>query len=157
MLSKCITTNIEINGHTIDRSITVKYLGAWLHQELKLKQHITNKCRLSMANIQRIKKLRLILTNQATETLVIGLVMSHLDYYNTLFIGLPECDISKLQQIQNICARLVLHKEQHYSTIECLKTLHWLLICQRIKHKLLTITYKCLKARFQHIYQICSP
>ena len=28
MLSKCITTNIEINGHTIDRSIMAKYLGA---------------------------------------------------------------------------------------------------------------------------------
>ena len=36
MLSKCITTNIEVNGHTLDRSITVKYLGAWLDQELKL-------------------------------------------------------------------------------------------------------------------------
>ena len=73
--------------------------------------------------------------------------MSHLDYYNTLFIGLPECDISKLQWIQNIWARSVLHKEQHYSTTECLKTLHWLPICQRIKHKLLTIIYKCLKGK----------
>ena len=62
MLSKYITTNIEVNGHTIDRSIMVKYLGAWLDQELKLKQHITNKCRLAMTNIQRIKNLRLILT-----------------------------------------------------------------------------------------------
>ena len=86
-----------------------------------------------MANIQRIKNLRPIVTKQAMETLVIGIVMSHLDYCNTLFIGLPECDISKLQRIQNICARLVLHNEQHYNTTECLKTLHWLLICQRIK------------------------
>ena len=28
MLSKCIIINIEVNGHTIDRSIKVKYLGA---------------------------------------------------------------------------------------------------------------------------------
>ena len=139
--------NIEVNGHTIDRSIMVKYLGAWLDQELKLKQHITNKCRLAMANIQRIKNLRSILTKQAMETLVIGLVMSHLDCCNTLFIGLPDRDISKLQQIQNICARLVLHKEQHYSTTECLKTLHWLPVSKRIKHKLLTIIYKCLKGK----------
>ena len=71
--------------------------------------------------------------------------MSHLDYCNTLFIGLPWCDISKLQWIQNICARLVLHNEQHHNTAECLKTLHWLPICQRIRHKLLPIIYKCLK------------
>ena len=145
MISKCITTTIEVNGCTIDRSIMVKYLGAWLDQELKLKQHITNKCRLAMANIQRIKMLRLMLTKQAMETLVIGLLMPHLDYCNTLFIGLPECDISRLQQIQNICVRLVLHKDQYHRTTECLKTLHWLPICQRIKHKLLIIVYKCLK------------
>ena len=64
MISKCITTNRKVNGHTIDGSIMVKYLGAWLDQELKLKQHITNKCRLEMANIQKIKKLRLMLTNK---------------------------------------------------------------------------------------------
>ena len=139
MFSKCITTKIEVNGHTVDRSIMVKYLGACLDQELKLKQYITDKCRLAMTNIQRIKNLRLTLTKQATEILAKGIVMSCLDYCNTLFIGLLECDISKFQQIQNICARLALHKEQYYSTLECLKTLHWLLICQRIKHKLLTI------------------
>ena len=147
MLSKCITTNIEVNGHTIDRSITVKYLGAWLDQKLKSKQHITKKCRLAMANIQRIKNLRLILTKQAMETLAIGIVMSRLDDCNTPFIGLPEFDISILLHIQNICARLILHKEQHYSTTECLKTLHWLPILQRIKNKLLTIVYKCLKGK----------
>ena len=98
-----------------------------------------------MANIQRIKKLRQMLPKQAMDTLAIGLVMSNLDYCNTLFIGLPECDISRLQWIQNICARLVLHKEQYHSTTECLKTLHWLSICQMIKHKLVTIVYKCLK------------
>ena len=120
---------------------------AWLDQELKLKQPITNKCRLAMTNTQRIWNLRPILTKQATETLAIGIVMSHLDYCNTLFIELLEYDISKLQQIQNICARLFLHKEQHYSTMEWLKTLHWLLICQRIKHRLLTIIHKCLKGK----------
>ena len=146
MLSKCITTNIDVNGYTIDRSIMEKYLGAWLDQELKLKQQITNKCRLAMANLHSIKNLGSIHTKQATQTLVIGLVMSHLDYCNTLFIGLLECDISKLQWIQNISARLVLHKE-HYSTTACLKTLHWLSVCQRIKHKLLTIIYKCFKGK----------
>ena len=144
-MSKCIITNIEVNGHTIDRSITLKYLGAWLDQELKLKQHVTNKCRLAMANMQRIKKLRPMLTKQAMKTFVIGLVMSPLDYCNTLFIGLPECDISRLQQTQNICVRLVLHKEQYHSTTECLKTIQWLPIFQRIKHILLTSVYKCLK------------
>ena len=44
-----------------------------------------------------------------------------------------------------MCTRLVLHKEQHYSTTEHLITLHWLPICQRIKRKLLPFIYKRLK------------
>ena len=52
-----------------------------------------------MVNIQRTKNLRPVLTKQAMETHVIELVVSHLDYCNTLFIGLPDYDIYRLQQI----------------------------------------------------------
>ena len=69
-----------------------------------------------MSNIQRIKYLRPILTEDTTQTFVLGLVISHIDYCNSLFAGLPEA----------------------------LRQLHWLPIQQRIKHKLLTIVFKCL-------------
>ena len=73
-----------------------------------MKQHIVNKCRTVMSNIQRIKYLRPILTEDTTQALVLGLVNSHIDYCNSLFVGLPETDISKLQRIQNVGAKLVL-------------------------------------------------
>ena len=100
MLSKCITNSINIIGHEVNRSGTIKYLGAWLDQELKMKQHIVNKCRTVMLNIQRIKHLRPLLTEDITQVLVLGLVILHIDYCNSLFVGLPETDISKLQRIQ---------------------------------------------------------
>ena len=117
----------------------IKYLGAWLDQE-----HIVNKCRTAMLNIQRIKHLRPLLTEAVTQVLVLGLVISHIDYCNSLFVGLPETDISKLQRIQNVVAKLVLNKPRSYSATETLRQLHWLPIWQRIKHKLLTIVFKCL-------------
>ena len=54
-LSKCITNSININGHEVNRSVTIKYLGAWLDQELLMKQHIVNKCRIAMLNIPKNK------------------------------------------------------------------------------------------------------
>ena len=125
-LSKCVTNSININGHEVDRSVTIKYLGAWLDQELKMKQHIVNKCRTAMSNIQKIKYLRPILTEDTTQALVLGLVISHIDYCNSLFAGLPEIDISKLQRIQNAGAKLVLNKPKSYSATEALRQLHWL-------------------------------
>ena len=43
-----------------------------------------NKCRIAMLNMQRIKYLRPILTEDITQVLVLGLVISHIDYCNSL-------------------------------------------------------------------------
>ena len=94
-----------------------------------------------MLNIQRIKPL---LTEDITQVLVLGLVISHIDYCNWLFVGLPEIDISKLQRIQNVGAKLVLNKQRSHSATETLRQLHWLPIWQRIKHKLLNIVFTWL-------------
>ena len=98
----------------------------------------------SNVDIQRIKHLRPLLTEDITRVLELGLVISHIDYCNSLFVGLPETDISKLQRIQNVGAKLVLNKPISHSATETLRHLHWLPIQQRIKHKLLTIVFKCL-------------
>ena len=84
------------------------------------------------------------MTEDITQVLVLGLVISHIDYCNLLFVGLPETDISKLQRIQNVGAKLVLNKPRSHSATEILKQLHWPSIWQWIKHKLLTIVFKCL-------------
>ena len=96
-----------------------------------------------MLNIQRIKHLRPLLTEDITQVLVLGLVFLHLDYCNSLFLGLPETVISKLQRIQNVGAKLVFKPRSHSAT-ETLRELHWLPIQQWIKHELVTIVFKCL-------------
>ena len=95
-----------------------------------------------MWNVNLIKMIRRSLTKEACETLVLGLVMSHLDYSNVLFIGLPECEIARLQRVQNIAAKLVLSDGD--SSYNSLKRLHWLPIKLRIQHKALTLVFKCL-------------
>jgi hypothetical protein len=141
-LKKCTTEHLMVCDATVQRSTKIKYLGAILDENLTLKEHITLKCRTAMWNINRIKSIRRVLTRDACETLVLGLVMSHLDYSNVLFIGLPDCEISRLQRVQNIAAKLVLYDGD--SAYNSLKRLHWLPIRLRIQHKALTLVYKCL-------------
>ena len=50
-----------------------------------------------MLNMQQIKNIRHLLTQEATEILVLGTVMSHLDYCNSVLVSLSEVDISKMQ------------------------------------------------------------
>ena len=72
-----------------------------------------------MWHLQRIKSIRNILTQEACETLIVGLVISQLDYANSLYIGLPECDLKKLQRVQGLAAKIVLKSEEN--SLACLK------------------------------------
>ena len=141
-LEKCTSGNICIDGATISNLDSIKYLGVTLDKYLTLRQHITNKCKIAMWQIKRIRNIRKMLTKDACQTLVLGLVISHLDYSNALYIGLSKCELKRLQRVQNIASKLVLQAED--SATRRLKLLHWLPIHLRIKYKVLTMVYKCL-------------
>ena len=67
--------------------------------------------------------------------------MSHLDYCNAVFHGLPEVDLKRLQRVQNVAAKLVLNKSCRDSVTECMFHLHRLPIKSRIDYKILTLTH----------------
>ena len=43
-LSNCLSTEINVNGEAVKHSACIKYLGAWVDDELNLKIYIANKC-----------------------------------------------------------------------------------------------------------------
>ena len=94
-----------------------------------------------MWNLQKLKAICNILTEETCKTLVMDLVISHVDYANAILVGLPETDIHKLQWVKNMAGKLILNND---SVTECFKKLHWLPIKTRIHFKILTLTYKCL-------------
>ena len=50
-----------------------------------------------MWNLQKLKAIGDLLTEETCKTLVMGLLISHLDYANAILVGLPYTDIHKLQ------------------------------------------------------------
>ena len=67
-------------------------------------QSLSKTCRLNLRNIY---KLRPFLTNQTTKLLIHSLVISRLDYCNSLLIGLPLHILFPFQSIMNAAARLI--------------------------------------------------
>ena len=82
---------------------------------------------------------------ETCHTLVLGLVMSHIDYANSLYQGLPEVTLRKLQMVQNMAAKLVLNRYRLSSATEARKELHWLPIKYRVQYKILILVHKCIK------------
>ena len=70
--------------------------------------------------------------------------MSHFNYVNWAFIGLPASDINKMQRVQNAAAKFVLNPKRMDSSTRSLKKLHWLPIKFRIQFKIWLLVYKCL-------------
>jgi len=74
-------------------------------------------------------------------TIATCIVHSKLDYCNSLYYNLSQSQIKRLQNIQNSLARAATRTPKSHIT-PVLKSLHWLKINERIKYKLLFLTYK---------------
>ena len=59
-------------------------------------------------------------------------------------MGLPACQIAKLQRIQNIAARIVTNSGRYEHATPLLKSLHWLPVRYCIEFKVLMLAYRCL-------------
>ena len=84
------------------------------------------------------------LTTQATQTLVCSLVLSRLDYCNSLLSGCPQYLLDKLQKVQNAAARLVCKAKKSDHIHPILETLHWLPVTHRIQYKISTICFNSI-------------
>ena len=109
-LKNSVTNNINVTGELVDRTDCIKYLSVWLDVTLSHKHHTTQKCKTAMWNLQMLKAICPFLTTEACHTVVRGIVCAHLDYANAVFAGLPDCEISKLQRVQNIATKFVLNR-----------------------------------------------
>ena len=97
-----------------------------------------------MFNLIRIKRLRAYLTESMCNILVMSVVVSHIDYANSILIKLPDCVLDQMQRVQDMAAKIVLGKSKYDTPTQCHKALHWLPINGHIEHKLLTLIQKCV-------------
>ncbi|KAK3549678.1 hypothetical protein QTP86_006854 [Hemibagrus guttatus] len=133
---------ISLINSMISPSATARNLGVTMDNQLSFSSHVTNvtrSCRFLLYNIRRIRPF---LSTQATQVLVQSLVISRLDYCNSLLAGLPLNAIRPLQMIQNAAARLVFNLPKFSHTTPLLHSLHWLPVAARIRFKTLMLAYK---------------
>ena len=79
---------------------SVLQLGT-LDSTLSLHQHVVNVCSVAYLELRCINSIRNLLSIDVVETLVCSLVLSHIDYCNSLLVGLPQFLIKTPQGVQN--------------------------------------------------------
>ena len=76
--------------------------------------------------------------------MVVSLVLQRLDFGNATLVGLPAYQLSRLQSVLNVAARLVFSRSKYDHVTPLLHELHWLRIKQRIEFRLSVLVFRCL-------------
>ena len=143
---KLVLDNVYIGDNKfIPVSLEAMNLGFKLDSQLCFSPHISSVVSQSYKQIANIWKIRKFLTVDNLKTVVNSLIVSKLDMCNSLLYGVAESEISRLQKLQNSCARLIFGKKKNESVSALLYDLHWLPIKQRICFKILLFVFKYFK------------
>lgn len=138
------TTNINLGILTPYVKPYVKNLGVILDSGLKLDRQVNQVVKSSFYQLRTLAKIKSILSVSNLEKVVHAFISTRLDYCNSIYMGISESSINRLQIVQNAAARVLTgtRKREHITPV--LKTLHWLPVRHRITFKVLLLVYKSL-------------
>ena len=84
------------------------------------------------------------LSEDAVKTLIQAFINTRLDYCNSLYFGIADGLMSRLQSVQNAAARLVTGVRRCEHITPVLHQLHWLPVRRRVEFKISTFVYRSL-------------
>ena len=116
---------LSICQATISFPYSVRNLGFYLDKDLSMKERTSFICKTAFLEIKHISTICHYLTDDATKTLVVSLMLSRIVYCNFLLAGLPQSLVGKLQS-PKLCSRLVVCAPPHIHITPVLRHLHWL-------------------------------
>ena len=92
-------------------------------------------------HLRALSRVYSLLTCEAADAVALCLILSRLDYCNSLLVGLPPVQIKRLQAVQNAAARVVVRQRKFDHITPTLRELHWLPVHDCFPHRLLSVIY----------------
>ena len=135
---------VRVGYQSIPLKDVVKYLGVYIDSSLRLEKHFNGLIQQSFSCLTNLFKIRSYLDINGAKTLVQSLIMSRLDYCNSIFTSLPEKNLDRLERVLNASARFIFKLEKGTPTTTYKIQLHWLPVKKRCEFKLLTFVHKCI-------------
>ena len=116
-------------------SNNVTLLGFNLDSRLSYTKQVSSVCRRCYF-LRKFYSIRDTVDRKSLIELVRLMILSRLDYCNSLYYGLPVYIIQKLQRIMNSACRLIIRLSPGSPTANYIKELHWLPM-KRVLYKIL--------------------
>ena len=147
-----------IDNDFIEFSKSARNLGVLIDNGLTLSEHLDGVVRSATHHLRKIASIKKYLNVSSLKTLVHNLVISRLDYCNSLYYALPNTQLSRIQMILNRAARLISGCSHIDRITPILIDLHWLPVRARIVYKICVLTYQTLNTgKPLYLYQLLRP
>ena len=145
-LKPFIFPTITFDSTVIIPSDCAKSLGVILDSKLGFTQFATSQCRSANFNLFNIRKIRKYLSTESTIALVQSLVLSRLQYCNSLLINSKLKLCYGLNRVIKSSTRLIFNIKRcdQISITKKLGDLNWFLMDNMCKFKILSITHKTI-------------
>jgi hypothetical protein len=143
-LDKVIINGIFVDNKCIRFVKDVKNLGFHLDETLSYDKQVNELVKSCFLSVKRISSIKHFLGYEEKRILISSLVLSKIDYCNSMYFGINSHNMRKLQSVQNSAARLIFGSKTHSSLSPLFDKLHWLTIKNRIIFKISTYVHKCL-------------
>jgi len=150
--------SIQIGTSTIKPSTVVRDLGVYLDSELSMKQHVAKVAASCFYHLRRLRQIRRRVGSEVATRLVLAMIMSRLDYCNSVLAGLPLATIAPLQCVQNAAARLIFELGTREHVTASLLQLHWLPVRWRVQFKLCCLMHSAFYGKCpDYLANVVSP
>nr|XP_054588790.1 uncharacterized protein LOC129153526 [Nothobranchius furzeri]XP_054588791.1 uncharacterized protein LOC129153526 [Nothobranchius furzeri]XP_054588792.1 uncharacterized protein LOC129153526 [Nothobranchius furzeri] len=135
--SRNVDRYVDLGPHSPYSKPVVTSLGVKLDAGLKFDAHINSVIQSSFFHLRRLAKIKPMLSRAHLERVLHAFVISRLDYCSSLYAGLCQSSLRRLQVVQNSAARFLTgtRKWDHISPV--LASLNWLPVCYRSHFRLL--------------------
>jgi len=117
---------ITVCSSVIQCTNVVRDLNVLLDSEMTMQRHISKITSVCFYHFRRLRQIRNYVSQTVMARLVMSLVITRIDYCNSILAGLPACRLVPLQRVQNAAARLVLNLDRRAHISPALQQLHWL-------------------------------
>ena len=110
--------------HHLSPLSAVRNLGIIIDSRLTMADHVSAVCHVCYFQLRQLLVVLQSLTSETATSLVHAFISSRLNYCNALLYAIADCQLQRLQSVQNAAARLVtgLRRTEHITPI--LKSLH---------------------------------
>jgi len=137
-------TDLQIGSTSLLPALNCRHLGVTIDAQLTMASFVQAVCKSAFYHLWRIGRIRRSLDRASAECLVQSLVISRLQYANSLLFGLSKKLLDRLQAVQNAAARLICGGDRRDSARPLLRQLKWLPIREQIEMKISIMVFRCL-------------